>query len=467
MFSKSKIGIVGAGLVGSLWAVILKRRGYDVTLFEKRSDIRKHSSDEARSINLIITSRGLNGLAEAQLLDEAISLCVPIHGRMIHSRSGELQYQPYGNSDECNFSISRSALNRFLISSAEKAGVKIQFDYLLEDINFESKTLHFFQKSQTFQYDYLFGTDGTGSLVRKNLCAKYPDKFLERTDWLDADYKELFLPANHLGQYQVEKNALHIWPRGSHMMMALANLDGSFTVTMYMPQNKFSELQSSHEIDQLFSQDFSDAIALMPDYASDFISNPQGKLGTVRCSKWTFEDSVILMGDAAHGIVPFFGQGMNSGFEDCLNFLKILNENQNDFSKTVTNFEFVQKPNAEAIADMALENWIEMRDKVGDPKFLLRKKIEALLEKEFPDIYKSRYAMVTYTLIPYYITQRVGLIQDKILNSLISEVSSVEEVSLEKAKHLLHLELVPFIKSHNLNFDTDTLVSKMKARNFF
>ncbi|MFA6239084.1 MAG: NAD(P)/FAD-dependent oxidoreductase [Bacteriovorax sp.] len=457
-----KISIVGAGLVGSLWAVLLKKRGHDVTLFEKRGDIRSLASTEDRSINLVITSRGLNALNMAGLLEEAINLSVPILGRMIHSRVGETQFQSYGSSNECNFSISRSALNKFLLNAAEKAGVKIHFGHEIDSVDFNKRTLSFKNVRDISSYDILFGTDGAGSLVRKNLCHQFPHEFSEFTDWLEADYKELFMPASAGARYQIEKNALHIWPRGSHMMMALANLDGSFTVTLYMPRSNFAENTTKENIENLFKEDFSDAIALMPDYVSDFLTHPEGKLGTVRCSKWTYKDSVVLMGDAAHAILPFFGQGMNCGFEDCINFLKILDQTDGNWSEAIPQFEKIQKPNADAIAEMAIENWTEMRDKVGDAKFLLRKKVEAFLEKEFPQIFKSRYGMVTYTMIPYATAKEVGLIHDRILNSICTSIERVEDVSLTEVSALLKEKLEPYVKSHNLNLGTDPLVAKMR-----
>lgn len=464
MSAKPRISIVGAGLVGSLWAVLMQKRGYEVSLFERRKDIRKITSGEDRSINLIITSRGLNGLAEAGLLEEAIALSVPILGRMIHSRTGETQFQPYGNSDECNFSISRAELNKFLLNAAEKSGAKIYFEHQLENIDFEKKELSFSQAK--YSYDLLFGTDGAGSLVRKNLCKQFPNDFQEKIDWLDADYKELFMPAAANKKYQVEKNALHIWPRGKHMMMALANLDGSFTMTLYMPQNKitpnFEEVSSTAQVEKLFKDDFPDAISLMPSFANDYVKNAQGKLGTVRCSKWTYKDSVVLMGDAAHAILPFFGQGMNCGFEDCVTFYKKLNQASDNWAVAIPEYEKIQKPNANAIAQMAIENWTEMSEKVGDPKFLLRKKVEALIEKEFPTLFKSRYGMVTYTTIPYSLTLEIGKIHETILEKICGSISTVEEVSMTNVKELLEQYLAPVVTANNLSFKTDPLVVKVR-----
>lgn len=446
----NKVTIIGAGLVGSLWAVLLKRRGFDVDVFEKRSDLRLDTKDSGRSINLIITSRGMHALEQAGLLDEALRLSVPVYGRMMHSKTGELAYQPYGMDNERNLSISRSSLNQFLITASEKAGVKFHFNHDLKNIDFSQKTIQFSNGQNVF-YEKLFGTDGAGSKVRKQLVTQFPNHFKEQTEWLEADYKELFLPKPN----SLDPKALHIWPRGNHMMMALGNLDGSFTITLYLPKTgpvSFEKIQSSTEIQQLFENQFPDAISLMPNYIQDYQSHAQGALGTIRCSQWTLDDSVCLMGDAAHAIVPFFGQGMNSGFEDCTNFLKIFDQNNSDWKKTFSEYNETQRPNANAIADMAIENWIEMSEKVADPKFLLRKKIESILEKQFPKLFKSRYGMVTYTLIPYSLVQKAGKLQEEFFQELTEGLNSAEDLSIAKAETLLKKNYVPFLQQHNIKW---------------
>lgn len=441
-----KITIIGAGLVGSLWAVLLRKRNFSVTVYEKRPDPRHSHGDSGRSINLVITSRGMHGLEQAGLLQKALDLAVPVYGRMIHPKIGDLAYQPYGQEGERNLSISRGSLNQFLIEEAERAGAVVRFEHALDRIDFNNKVLHF--KDATASYEMLFGTDGAGSSVRKNLTQQLPEIFKEILEGLPADYKELFLPAPN----SLDKKALHIWPRGSHMMMALANLDGSFTVTMYLPQKgavSFEKISSVAEIEGLFKNEFPDAIPLMPHYLEDFAKNPQGTVGTVRCSRWVYGDSVALMGDAAHAIVPFFGQGMNSGFEDCTMFLKLL-EKQGPWNKVLEEYDKVQRPNANAIADMAIENWREMSEKVGDAQFLLRKKVESVLEKKFPQLFKSRYGMVTYTLIPYHVVQQAGLLQDQILSELLPGMKNIEDLSLAKAETLLQQNYEPFLRKQGL-----------------
>lgn len=445
--SANKITIIGAGLVGSLWAVLLRKKNLDVTVFEKRTDPRLSQADAGRSINLVITSRGVNALEKAGLLQKALDLAVPVYGRMIHPKTGELTYQPYGKASERNLSISRSALNQFLIEEAERAGAKIYFDRSLENIDFKSKVISF-TGGEKHSYDLLFGTDGAGSAVRKQLASQNLTQ--EKTEWLPADYKELFLPAPNT----LDQKALHIWARGSHMMMALANLDGSFTVTLYLPKAdrpvSFANIKTAKDIEDLFKNEFPDAISLMPNYLADFTNNPQGALGTVRCTKWVYENSVALMGDAAHAIVPFFGQGMNSGFEDCTNLLKILDSKNQNWSEALKDYDQMQRPNANAIADMAIENWYEMSEKVADPQFQLRKRVEGLLEKNFPTLFKSRYGMVTYTLIPYHVVQLAGRLQDQILAELMSGIKSADDISLEKAEALLKNTYEPFLKQHGL-----------------
>lgn len=442
-----KISIVGAGLVGCLWALLLKKRGYEVEVFEKRSDLRLTTVTAGRSINLIITSRGMHALDKAGLLEKAVALSVPVYGRMIHPVQGPLAYQPYGQENERNLSISRFELNKFLLETAAKAGVQFHFNYDLEDIDLENKKLYFNfnNTNKEVQYELVFGTDGAGSVIRKKMHLLDPQQYKEEVEWLGADYKELFIPS----RTSLDKNALHIWPRGSHMMMALANLDQSFTVTLYLPKKGnylFSNIKTSEQVEQLFKKEFPDAVALMPRYQEVFLNNPVGSLGTVRFTKWIYQDSAALLGDAAHAIVPFFGQGMNSGFEDCTELLELMNSDTN-WASILEKFNQKRIPNANAIADMAIENWIEMSEKVGDPKFLLRKKVESLLEKNFPGLYKSRYGMVTYTLLPYSFIQKAGLMQNEFLGSLCSNISSPEDVDLNAAKAYLEKTYAPFVKS--------------------
>lgn len=470
------ITIVGAGLVGSLWAILLRKKGFDVEVFERRADLRKSTASAGRSINLVITSRGLHGLETAGLRDEVTALAVSVYGRMIHTPAGEQIYQAYGQENECNLSISRDALNRFLIERAEHLGVRFHFEHDLRDLDLANKRMTFAvaaaasaarpddgvaamtsgaqpdnraapHELREWPYDILFAADGAGSRVRK--CLATSESFSESTEWLEADYKELTLPLGLDGKPQLETRALHIWPRGDHMMMALANRDGSFTVTMYLPKARFAEFGTASAVETLFKTEFADAIPLMRNYVSEFLTHPQGTLGTVRSSRWVFNDSVALMGDAAHAIVPFFGQGMNCGFEDCTTLFKLLGDKQ-DWPRVLSEYERTQKPNADAIADMALENWVEMRDKVGDRAFLLRKKVDGALEAKHPQLYKSRYGLITYTLVPYAVAQKAGVVQNRLLDELIGNAESLDEISWSKADELLRTIWKPFAEANGL-----------------
>jgi kynurenine 3-monooxygenase len=452
------VTIVGAGLVGSLWSLLLQKKGYKVTIFERRPDPRTQPTDGGRSINLIVTSRGLYALQMAELLNEVTALAVPVYGRMIHSKTGALTYQPYGREDECNLSISRGDLNCFLISEAEKAGVKFHFEHEFKQLDQEQHEAVFSKPLGPVHhaYDILFAADGAGSRVRKWL-SEHPSKesptdFSTSTDWLEADYKELTIPKKPDGGAPLDTKALHIWPRGAHMMMALANRDGSFTVTAYLPQKasswSFEKASSPDEIRNLFQSEFSDAVPLMPDYLNEFMNHPQGALGTVHCSRWVFSDSIALIGDAAHAIVPFFGQGMNCGFEDCTLLMSLIERHAGAWPQILKDFENQQKPNADAIAAMAVENWVEMRDKVADQRFLLRKKVEAQLEEKYPELYKSRYGLITYTLTPYALAQKAGLLQNKMIDQIIGSATSLEQVSWETADRLIEKEWKPFV-AHN------------------
>ncbi len=449
-----KIVISGAGLVGAFLAVALKKEGHDVEIYEKRSDMRKGPADGGRSINLIATSRALNAFTSAGVLAPVKKITVPVTGRMMHSLTGELTYQPYGRDEsECNYSVSRSLLNMTMIDEAQKAGVKIHFEHSLESLDADGGKAIFSGKEVSF--DRFFGADGAGSLTRKALLALNTGA-TEEVDFIDSDYKELFMPATAKGEYPIEKKALHIWPRGDHMLMALPNLDGSFTMTVYLPksgENGFDRIKTLEDIKQFFEKHYPDSREHMPDFASEFFANPQGRLGTVKMSNWVYKDKVALVGDAAHAIVPFFGQGMNCGMEDCFYLMSFLKKHSWNWEEAFREYDQRQRPNGNAIADMALENFIEMRDKVGDVRFLLKKKIEHKIENAFPELYRSRYGMVTYTLIPYSLAQRAGLIQDRILEELSNSIDSVDQLDLDRALELINKEFVPFIKEHNLTLD--------------
>lgn len=453
------ITIVGAGLAGSLWGLLLTKKGFKVAVYEKRSDPRLQKLGAGRSINLVVTSRGMKGLEEAGLSDRVHELLVPVYGRMIHGKDGSQTYQAYGQDKECNYSVSRGELNNFLIQEAEKAGVKFHFEHEVDQLNIETKQVQFkkpLMGTTKVTYDILFGADGAGSALRRLLAKLLPDQMTETTEWLEADYKELTLPKNPEGSPALKTDALHIWPRGAHMMMALANRDGSFTMTGYLPKENsnwsFDKIKNETDIEKLFASEFPDAVPLMPNYIQEFRDHPQGHLGTVRCNKWVFADSIALMGDAAHAIVPFFGQGMNSSFEDCTTLFNLIEKHAAAWAPILADYEKTQIPNAKAIAEMALENWVEMRDLVGDQKFLLRKKLETAIEQKYPGQYKSRYGLITYTLTPYILAQKAGLKQNELMTKALQGVNSMDEVSWPLVDQLIKNEWLPFVKETQLEF---------------
>lgn len=454
---QDKIVVVGSGLVGSLWAYILKKRGFDVELYEKRSDPKFQTAPAGRSINLVITSRGLHGLKTAGLLEKILPITVPVYGRRIHPKTGETVFQPYGrDKTECNYSVSRWDLNKAMINACLEAGIQIHFEHDASHVDPRNKKITFKTPAGevTKSYSRLFATDGAGSAVRKSLLTNFPLEFQESVDWLTSDYKELHMPKLAGERPAIVKNDLHIWPRATHMMMGLANGDNSFTMTLYLPQENhpfaFSNLQTEAQVEALFKSEFLDSIPFLPNYKKEFLENPQGKLATVRMSKWVYDDSIALMGDAAHAIVPFFGQGMNLGFEDCTTLLKILDDNKFDWIKSFAEYDQTQRPNANAIADMALENFIEMRDKVGDTQFQFKKKLEGLIEKEFPHLYRSRYGLITYTLVPYAIAQQIGLRQSRLLEDLSRDLESPEKLNLEMTKQILEKDFFPWARDKGL-----------------
>lgn len=444
-----KVVIAGAGLVGSLLAVALKKRGHEVFLFEKRPDIRLGNLSAGRSINLIITAKGIRPLQQLSLWEEVKTITSPVMGRTMHSTDGVINYQPYGKDQtECNHSVSRGELNCLLNDEAEKSGVKIIFNTSLKSIELDKKLAHF-DNGETISYDLLFGADGTGSATRQALINALGDKSEYKVEPLGTDYKEMTMPSKD-GEFVMDKNSLHIWPRGNHMLMGLPNKDGSFTMTLYMPHDWFEKYKSPEAFEEYFRKFYPDALPLMPDFIKEYESNPQGFLGIVRMKPWIYQDQIALVGDAAHAMVPFFGQGMNSGFSDVQFLMDQMNTHPNDYQTIFKNYNDFQKPSGDAIADMSRENFSEMCDKVGDARFLLRKKVENKLEKTFPSEFRSRYGLVTYTLIPYDLVKEVGAIQDEVLDILCENLDDLEKLDLEKAHRLIQDRITPWFTKKGL-----------------
>jgi kynurenine 3-monooxygenase len=450
MDKPQKVIIAGAGLVGSLLAIALKKRGHEVFLFEKRSDLRIGNLNAGRSINLIITAKGIRPLKQLGLWETVKKITSPVTGRTMHSIEGALAYQPYGKDQtECNHSVSRGELNCLLMDEAEKCGVKMRFQSPIQSLDLDKKVAHF-ENGETVSYDLLFGTDGTNSAVREKLIEALGTKAEYKVEPLGTDYKEMTLPAVN-GKYAMDENSLHIWPRGNHMLMGLPNKDGSFTMTLYMPHEWFHKYKTPEAFEEYFKKFYPDAVSLMPDFAKEYDSNPQGLLGIVRMKPWIYKDQVALLGDAAHAMVPFFGQGMNSGFSDVQFLMDQMDAHPNDYQMILKKYEEFQKPSGDAIADMSRENFSEMCEKVGDAKFLLRKKVENKLEKTFPEEFRSRYGLVTYTLIPYNLVKEVGSLQDHVLDILCENLSDPEALDLKKAHKLIQEKITPWFHDRGLS----------------
>ena len=419
MSKVENISIVGAGLVGSLMGIYLAKRGFKVSLFESRLDLRKNNIDSGRSINLALSNRGWAPLRELGLEEEAKKLAIPMNGRMMHDESGDLTFQPYGKDGQSIFSVSRGGLNELLLNTAEENGVKIFFNKRCTHIDLEENALTF-SDGEEVKSDAIIGADGAYSIVRGVI--QKTSRFNYSQHYIEHGYKELTIPATDTNGFKIEKNALHIWPRGTFMLIALPNLDGSFTVTLFLPyegEKSFATLTSDEEITEFFQTTFPDAHDLIPSLLSDFQEHPTSSLVTVKCFPW-YKNQSLLIGDAAHAIVPFYGQGMNCGFEDCRILNKLLEEFDNDWERTITSFSEVRKNDADAISDLALHNFIEMRDLVADDNFLLRKKIEARLNKLYPDQWIPLYSMVTFNeQIPYSQAQKTGRIQANIMDEVM------------------------------------------------
>ncbi len=436
-----RIVIAGAGLTGSLLSIFLAKRGYTVDVYERRPDMRKTSISAGKSINLAISARGLHALEMVGLDKEVLKNAVPMKGRMMHSEKGELSFQPYGKNDnEYINSISRKELNIMLMNAAEKfPEVKFHFNQRCVGMNMENKRV-FFVDERTAESSFtdaetVIGTDGSASALRMEFLKS--GFFNYSQTYQNYGYKELNIPALPGHQFRMEKNALHIWPRGSYMMIALPNVEGDFTCTLFMNHQEgdrnFSRLTNKQEVENFFQEVMPDALPMMPDLLEDFFENPTGNLLTIKCFPWNLGGKALLMGDAAHAIVPFFGQGMNCCFEDCYFFDTLLEKYCDNWEEIFTAFTAIRKENTDAIADMAIENFVEMRDLVANKTFLLKRKADVLLEERYPEQFISKYAMVSFHRIPYAVAMKRGQLQDKILMEICSGINSIEELNVEKA----------------------------------
>lgn len=428
-----KVTIIGAGLVGSLLAILLAKRGYKVNVFERRPDMRKATISAGRSINLALSDRGWQALKIAGIDKDIKEIAIPMRGRMVHELDGKLNFLPYGKEDQAIYSVSRGELNCRLMSLAEQhENVKLFFNERCVDVDLATATASF-ENMETYRLtkiesDLVMGADGAFSALRLAMQMR-TDRFNYSQHYIEHGYKELVIPAKADGGWQLEKNALHIWPRESFMLIALPNMDGSFTCTLFFPfegDPSFSSLKTEKQVSDFFQKTFPDAVPLMPTLLQDFAHNPTSSLVTVKCYPWGYQDKTMLIGDAAHAIVPFFGQGMNCGFEDCTVLDKLLDKHAGDWKTICGEFQQVRKPNADAIAELALANFIEMRDLVTDPQFLLRKKIEKNFYEKHPDKWMPLYSMVTFSDFPYSVALAEGKKQDAIMNNILS-IDKIEE----------------------------------------
>ncbi|URX62186.1 FAD-dependent monooxygenase [Luteibacter anthropi] len=448
---RNDIAVVGAGLVGALVATLLTQRGFRVTVYEKRPDPRRAGFQGGRSINLALAERGLHALRATGLADQVLAQAVMMRGRMVHDPAGHSGLQRYGVDDtEVIWSVSRGGLNTLMLDAAEAAGATIHFDKGLAAADLDAGTLTLRDDAgneRTVEAPVIIGADGAGSALRAAMHRHSP--LGERVEELGHGYKELEIPPGKdpATPFAIERNALHIWPRGHYMCIALPNREGSFTVTLFLPNDgehpSFRSIAGAGAAEAFFRTEFPDALALMPEFAADWSAHPVGTLATLYLDRWHIGGRALLIGDAAHAIVPFHGQGMNCGFEDAAELAELFAANPDDSTAVFAEFEARRKPNADAIAQMALENYIEMRDKVADPRFLRMRELGTLLAQRSPSHYMPRYRMVTFTHLPYAYALERGKAQDVLVEQLLRGHDSVASVDIDAAVRTLEATLPP------------------------
>ena len=441
--------MIGAGLIGSLLSIYLAKKGYKVNIYERRPDMRKAKISAGKSINLALSDRGWRGLEGVGIADEIKKIAIPMYGRYIHNKDGSTAFQPYGKKEQAIYSVSRAEINMRLMDLAEqKGGVKIHFNERCTNVNRQTLEASFIneetQKTSSVRSDLIFGSDGAFAASRLSMQLS-ADRFEYNQHYIPAGYKELIIPPGPNNSFLIEKNALHIWPRGSFMMIALPNMDGNFTCTLFLPfegEKSYESLKTKEQVKKFFDEEFQDAVPLMPSLLDDLKNNPTSSLVTVKCFPWTFDNKIGLIGDAAHAIVPFFGQGMNCGFEDCVVLNELIDKHKEDWNKIMPEYQTLRKPDGDAIADLAIANFVEMRDKTADPKFLLQKKIEARFNEKYPEKWIPLYSMVTYSPhIRYSTALKEGQRQEAIMQKImaIPDIESKwdsEEVEKEILKHI-------------------------------
>ena len=470
MKQKDNILIIGAGLCGSLLALRLGQRGYNVRVIEMRPDLRKVDISAGRSINLAFSDRGIKAMRMVGIQDKVEPLCIPMNGRMIHDKDGNTFLSNYsGRSHEYINSISRGELTALLMDEAEALeNVKIEFNKKSKKVDFVNNTATFkdynTKEEISFKADVIFGTDGAGSSLRRSYYLERKFLFSFSQNYLTHGYKELSILPTKDGGFKTYKNALHIWPRGDFMLIALPNLDGSFTVTLFLSfeegEYNFNNLTNPEVVTEFFKKEFPDALELMPNLIEDFFENPTAPLGTVKCSPWHYKGNTMLMGDASHAIVPFYGQGMNASFEDVVEFDKHLDNHKGDWEATFKAYEKSRKKDTDAIADLAIDNFFEMRDHVANPIFKEKRKLEMALEENFPKEYSSKYSLVTFNEdIGYHEAMTRGRAQDKAILNMIADndISTALDVTKEDLKKILN----KVIDETNKILEEDNLAKNM------
>ena len=443
--AEKKAIIVGAGLAGSLWAVYLAKEGYKVTIYERRADIRQAEISAGKSINLALSTRGWTALKAAGIEEEVNEIAIPMPGRIMHSLDGDLTFQPYGKDGEAIYSVSRGHLNAIMMQLAEDNGATIHYNTKCIDADTKAGavTLKSYTTGETFEdsADVVFAADGAFSAVRYAGFQKQ-NRFDYKQDYIDDGYKELLLPANEDGSYKIDENALHIWPRGRFMLIALPNEDGSFTCTLFMPfegENSFESIKNDEDVKTFFKTTFPDFYDMMPNLVENWHQHPLSSLAIIRCKPWT-SGKTALIGDAAHATVPFYGQGMNGSFEDCYVMYNLMKKHNENWEEVFKEYE-LRKPDGDALQDLSVHNYYVMRDAVSDPKFLLQKKLESKFSKAHPDKWMPLYSQVSFSNIPYSEAWKTGMKQDALMKKVMDK-PNIEEIWESQAIEDEILELI-------------------------
>lgn len=445
--------VVGTGLVGSLLAVYLARQGHQVDIYDRNPDMRATYNGSGRAINLTLCDRGFKALDAVGVGDAIRRISVPAYGRLVHGADGHLAYQPYGNNNEALYSILRSELSATLLDFAEQEpNIKFHFNEKCTALDLSPLTLEFQNqqtgRTTTQEADRVFGADGAFSAVRTFM--QRMSRFNYSQEFLDQGYKELLVPSSIDAGWASEKNVLHMWPRGGYMLLGFPNTDGSFTCSLHMPfegEPSFASLQTESDVVSFFEENFPDVVSHIPNLAESFIKHPANPMLCIRCSPWTFSGKVVLIGDAAHVLYPYYGQGANAGFEDCSVLIECIEKHGDAWPAILKEYETLRKPNMDAVADMCVQHYVEIRDSVGDPKFLLRKAVERRVNQMFPDKYTPLYTMIAFTCLPYVEALR----KERKQSLLIDEIMKLDRIEEKLETHELDGEIARLMSVSALN----------------